>query len=316
MTTNIIIPAYNAARFLPQTLDSVRGQTDPDWNVLVVDDGSTDTTWTLAHGYAERDPRIFAIRQANAGPSAARNRGFAAAPPAAEFVTFLDADDLWEPDTLQTLSDALHAHPDALAAYGLAVAIDEHGELWEPGFLEEHQRMRFGIYRGRLRRWPLEWPTTFAVEAVTERIITAGTVLIRRTALDTLVQLAGSAGPFDPALRLWEDWDLWLRLTRTGAMHFVDQPVLRYRRHAQNLSGPSADLEDGARRVRAKLLDDLRRDSSNLRVARLGARAHFRLRAAGHVARARGCLRERQPRAALQQLKDAAYNLREARRSE
>ncbi len=307
MKINVVTPVRNGARFLPQTISSVLAQTRPDWNWIIVDDGSTDATLDIACRAAVSDSRIRVIPQANAGVSASRNRGYAAADPDAEFIIFLDADDLWEPNTLDVLTQALDTHPDVLAAHGLSVAIDADGQPVEPGILEQHQRERWGIDNGRLALWPPDKPTAFAVEAVTERIITPGTVLLRRSALVELCKAEDVSGPFDPRLSLWEDWDLWLRLTRLGGMQFVDQPVLRYRRHDSNLSCSPA-LEEGAWRVRRKLIAGLRGDPDRLRIALKGTRSHYRLRAATHCGWARGCLSRRRPLAALQQLRHAAYN--------
>ncbi len=307
MKISIVTPVYNGARFLPMTISSVLAQTHTDWQWIIVDDGSTDATVDIACRAAASDSRIRVVRQANAGVSASRNRGYSAADPDTEFMIFLDSDDLWEPNTLDLLSRALDRHPDTLAAYGLSVAIDADGLLIDLGFLEQHQRERWGIDNGRLTLWPPDKPTSFAVEAVTERIITPGTVLIRRSALAEMCRAEGVAGPFDPHLSLWEDWDLWLRLTPHGVMQFVDAPVLRYRRHESNLSCTPA-LEAGARRVRRKLIARLRHDPQRLRIAREGSRCHYRLRAAAHLSWARGCVSERRPLAALMQLRHAAHN--------
>ena len=305
---SVIIPAYNAARFLAETIDSVRAQTEQRWELLIVDDGSTDNTNALACLAAARDARIRVLRRANSGVSAARNTGLAAADTSTEFVVFLDADDVWEPRALETLLRTLSNCPDVLAAHGLAVAVDAQGQLLDPGVLEQHQQQRYGIDAGRLALWPRERPTTFAVEAVTERIITPGTVLLRRAALNALREAEAQTDIFDPKLSLWEDWDLWLRLTRLGDMAFVDSPVLRYRRHEANLSGHARALDDGARRVRRKLLASLQRDPRRLRIARLGQRSHYRLIAVRRFAWARGCVRRGQPLSALKQLRHAARN--------
>ncbi len=306
MKISIVTPVHNGARFLPMTIQSVLAQTHADWRWIIVDDGSTDATLDIASRAAAGDSRIRVIPQSNVGVSGSRNRGYCAADPDAA-VIFLDADDMWESDALGTLAQALEAHPDALAAHGLAVAIDADGQAIGDGFLEQHQRERWGIDGGRLVLWPAERLTTFAVEAVTERIITPGTVLIRRSALEELCEAEAVTGPFDPRLSLWEDWDLWLRLTRLGGMQFVDTPVLRYRRHGDNLSCSPA-FYTAARQVRRKMLAGLRHDPKRLRVARLGSRSHYRLRATAHLRWARGCVSERHPFAALLQLRHAAHN--------
>lgn len=307
MKISIVTPVHNGARFLPLTIQSVLAQTCTDWQWTIVDDGSTDDTPGIAGRAAQGDRRIQVISQNNVGVSGSRNRGYCAAGFDTELMIFLDADDLWEPDTLSILARALETRPDALAAYGLARGMDADGRMVGDGFLEQHQRERWGIEGGQLTLWPAARPTTFAVEAVTERIITPGTVLIRRAALEELCEAEAVTGPFDPHLSLWEDWDLWLRLTRLGGMHFVDTPVLRYRRHASNLSCSPAFYQAAAH-VRRKLIAGLRHDPKRLRIALLGSRSHYRLRAATHLRLARGCVSARHPRAALLQLRHAAHN--------
>lgn len=103
-TISIILPAYNAQNTLEKAIASVQGQTFTDWELLVVNDGSTDNTRSLAERYAGQDARIRVITQPNGGRSAARNTGLAHA--RGEYMAFLDADDMFLPNTLQDLYDA------------------------------------------------------------------------------------------------------------------------------------------------------------------------------------------------------------------
>jgi glycosyltransferase involved in cell wall biosynthesis len=268
-TISIIIPAYNAEQFLAATLNSVLAQTVSEWELLIIDDGSHDSTRMISEKYAARDPRIQVWTKANAGVSAARNFGYARSNPNSEFLCFLDADDVWEPKALEILRQALTAHPEAPAAYGLARYIDKAGAALEPGVCESHQRTRWGIEDGRVTRWPDDRPTDFTVEAVMERIVTSGTVLIRRHTLEI-------SGLFDPSLRLWEDWDLWLRISRIGGLIFVNKLVLGYRQHGGNVSAQLDALEAGEWHVRYKLLASLHDDPHHLKIARLGLQYRHR----------------------------------------
>ena len=101
---SIIVPAYNAEQYLEQTISSILSQSETDWELLLIDDGSTDTTPALCRKYAADDPRIRAYHQANAGPSAARNYGISLA--RGEYLTFLDADDILHPDFLKVTLQA------------------------------------------------------------------------------------------------------------------------------------------------------------------------------------------------------------------
>ena len=209
----IMMPAYNAAAYLAQAIESVVAQTFPRWTLTIVDDGSTDDTASIAEEFAESDERIHLRRQPNAGVSAARNHGYAMVPREIERILFLDADDELEPGALETLGIELTASPDASAAYGLARFIDECGVLVSPGELEDYQRLRMGVQGGRVVPWPIDCPTTFEVEAVMEYIISSGSVLLRRDAIDR-------AGLFHTDLRLWEDWDfLAAPLSGSGPWH-------------------------------------------------------------------------------------------------
>jgi glycosyltransferase involved in cell wall biosynthesis len=96
---SIITPMYNAARFVGQTIESVLAQTCPRWEMLIVDDGSRDSSYDIAVAYAKKDPRIKVFRQPNGGCSAARNNGLRRA--TGKYICLLDADDLWEPCFLE-----------------------------------------------------------------------------------------------------------------------------------------------------------------------------------------------------------------------
>lgn len=97
---SIITPAYNASRFIAQTIDSVIAQTHPDWEMLIVDDGSKDNTAEIIEEYASKEPRIKLIKQQNAGSAAARNNALRNA--SGKYICFLDADDLWDPNFLES----------------------------------------------------------------------------------------------------------------------------------------------------------------------------------------------------------------------
>jgi len=237
----IVVPAFNAEAYLAPALESVLAQTFTDWALWIVDDGSTDQTLSIAEDYAKKDLRFSVLSQANAGVSAARNLGASQAD--TPLLIFLDADDFWEPGALAHLRAMLADRPEAPAVYGLARYIGKRGEPVDPGVCEGHQRFRLGLEGGRVIVWPDGRPTTFAVEAVMERVMTCGTLLLRRAAFLR-------AGQFDVTLRMWEDWDCWLRVSRLGDLIFTDTLVLGYRQHDTNVSRQLAPLEAGEWAVR------------------------------------------------------------------
>jgi glycosyltransferase involved in cell wall biosynthesis len=199
---SVVIPAYNAAETIAGTIASVQAQTHPDWEIVAVEDGSTDATAAVLQGLAATDARIRVVRQANQGQAIARNKGMALA--RGEYVAFLDADDCWTPDKLARQLAALAAHPDAAAAYSWTDYVSETGE-----FL--HQ----GSYLA---------PATRVLETllVVNFIENGSNLVVRRSAIATV-------GEFDPDLVPSEDWDYWLRLAARFPLVAVPVVGVRYR---------------------------------------------------------------------------------------
>lgn len=244
---SIVIPVYNGARYLGETLDSALNQTETNWELLLVDDGSTDNSVELAEHYVKRDSRIRLIRQKNGGVVDARNRGITQTNQQSTFVILLDQDDVWEPDTLQVLQAALESQPNCVAAHGVIRMIDAGDSPFHGQFGELWGQERRGIVEGREIVWPLDQPTAFSVFAFGNCIMTPGQVLIRRAALNAV-------GAFDPACRPADDWDMWLRLSRLGDFVFLNQPLLHYRLHDNNASNNRRVMEGAEQVLRRKLL--------------------------------------------------------------
>ena len=197
----MIVPAYNAAGTVEQAIRSVRAQTSQSFEVIAVDDGSTDGTPGVLHELAVEDDRIHVVRQDNAGPSAARNAAIERAKGA--YVTFLDSDDLLMPRYLETMEGVLAADPGA----GLA-----HAQAW---ILDEAA----GAGRVRRMRWPPPGHVTGskedpgspeeAVVALARGNYVGAVQTARRTAVER-------AGGLDDDLHQAEDYDLWLRIAIAG----------------------------------------------------------------------------------------------------
>ena len=170
---SIVVPAHNAEAYLAATLTGVRRQTVADWELIVVDDGSTDGTAAMAQAVAAQDVRVRLVAQENAGVAAARNTGYAHSDPSSSYLIFLDADDVWEQDALEILLGALQDCPTAVGAHGKMRFIDERGAPCRQGELPRHQR-RYGIADGRLAILGPGEPTTFAalVAKVTQTLTT------------------------------------------------------------------------------------------------------------------------------------------------
>ena len=127
---SIIIPVYNVASYLRETLDSVCNQTFTDWECYCIDDGSTDGSGAILDEYAKKDPRIKPLHKENGGVSSARNAGIEHA--TGEWIMFLDSDDLFEQNTLERISENIHKCPDVdLFKFGFQ-RFDESGLLPSP----------------------------------------------------------------------------------------------------------------------------------------------------------------------------------------
>lgn len=109
---SVIVPCYNSSAYLEPTVQSVLAQEMTDWEMILVDDGSTDATPEMIRRFAALDPRIRAVSQPNAGRAKACNLGAAQASPESVYLFFLDSDDLFLPDTLLRMSEYLNAHPE------------------------------------------------------------------------------------------------------------------------------------------------------------------------------------------------------------
>lgn len=213
---DIIIPAYNAARFLPAAIESVMAQTFTDWRIVLVDDGSTDFTSEIAARYGRQlGDRMTVVTQKNAGLPAARNAALRIA--TAEYLAILDADDVWLPCRLQESLDSLTTHPNAGLSYGLIARMDEEGGVLEtfsgnPTFAEGG--IAPYIY---MRKVELPCPT----------------ITLRREVL-------AKVGLFDETMLATEDRDMWLRVAQCYDVAFVPKVISYYRMSANSMS---ADMD-------------------------------------------------------------------------
>jgi glycosyltransferase involved in cell wall biosynthesis len=246
---SVVIPAYNREHYVGLTIESVLAQTFDRWELIVYDDGSSDGTFDVASSYARSDPRISVARGPNGGVATARNRGFALTDQNADFVIFLDSDDLWEADALATLVAVLDAHPEYVSSHCLARCVDAQGGPLPGDDLEQRSRDRCGFRGGHLVHLSPSEPTTFCDFVYHYWAVTPGTQLLRR-------EIVARVGGFDPATDPADDADLAIRVSRHGDAGYVDRALLRWRRHPETLTNTSARWSTAALRVRAKTLTD------------------------------------------------------------
>ncbi|MGD2064688.1 MAG: glycosyltransferase, partial [Nitrospirota bacterium] len=215
---SVVIPVYNGAAFVADAVASVRAQTGPVQEIIVVDDGSTDATAEAVLGLGEGVSYLY---QENRGPGAARNRGVAAA--TGDWIAFLDADDRWTEGKLADQLDYLRQHPDVVMVSGDMGEIDGEGKILVESVLARHGQLeRFRALDGR------HIPAAVR-ELLAANFIPTGTVLVRR---DVLVEVGG----FHPYLRYGEDLELWCRIAARYPIACLPEILMWRRRHAANLS--------------------------------------------------------------------------------
>jgi glycosyltransferase involved in cell wall biosynthesis len=190
---SVVIPTFNRSQRLKAALDSVLRQTRPVDEIVVVDDGSTDGTQTMLHGFAKQHPDIpiRAIRQENRGPSAARNAGMRAA--SGELIAFLDDDDIWLPQKIERQLSVLASDPQ-LDLLGCASNI---------------VKLYKGLTVVRIREWAMLFRNWFATP----------TVVVRR-------EVALACGGFPEDLRNHEDYALWLKIAGEHKCAFLNEVLV------------------------------------------------------------------------------------------
>jgi glycosyltransferase involved in cell wall biosynthesis len=240
---SILIPCYNAARFVGRTLDSLLRQTFQDWECIVVDDGSTDDSAAVVREYTRTESRIRLIRQANAGVCRARNTGYAACPASTTYLLFLDADDCPEPRMLDLLVDYLDAHGEVGLAYCAFGCIDDDDRptAWEM-VATRYAASRFGVRALS----PEEPDTPFAAIFCAWCGILPSGALLRRSVYATTPgwdEVLGQGA---------EDTDLFLHMALRGKVHFLPRQLLRHRRHATQSSRDEAKHVAKGRELREK----------------------------------------------------------------
>ena len=208
-SVSVVIPAYNVAPYIREAVFSVLNQSFGDFELVLVDDGSTDRT---AEQLADiQDPRVTIIRQPNQGLAAARNAGVAVS--RSPHIAFLDGDDVWTRDKLQRHIEVLKANPDIDLTFSHSAIIDEIGRrIWE------WSRSKGGT-------------VSFSDLAAENLVRNGSAVVLRREALR-------HAGCFDTSLAACSDYDMWLRIAsqRTSNAFCIPEVLTLYRRRPDQLT--------------------------------------------------------------------------------
>src|SRR5215203_4709811 len=220
LLVSVVIPCYNQAHFLGEAIESILDQSHPNFEIIVVDDGSPDDTSEVAGRY----PRVRLVRQENKGLSGARNAGLARSE--GEYIVFLDADDRLLPEALETHLEHLEAHPECAFASGPCRRIAADGSPL-PTPLQRHiEGDHYLVLLHRCYIWP------------------PAVVMYRRAILETV-------GGFDTSRRAGEDPEMYLRIARRFPVCRHEKVVAEYRLHDANMTGDPAVMLSAAASARS-----------------------------------------------------------------
>ncbi|MCK7583183.1 MAG: glycosyltransferase [Chromatiales bacterium] len=225
---SIIIPAFKAITHIGEAIDSVLEQDAGPIEIIVVDDGSTDGT---ADFVAQYYPNVCLIRKANGGAATARNAGIRVA--CGGLLAFLDADDLWLPGKLQAQLRYLAEHPDVqMLCTEFAVWTPDATGQYPPASLARELHTSDQEIDPDGSGWIYH-------KLLLDTLVWTSTVMMRRTLIE-------SVGLFDERLRLGQDYDYWLRVSRVTPIHRLKRPFALYRQHSASVTARGATINYGA----------------------------------------------------------------------
>jgi glycosyltransferase involved in cell wall biosynthesis len=228
---SVVLPVYNSARFVAQSIQSVLGQTFKDFEIIVVDDGSTDDTASVIGRFGALVSYHY---QKNQGAAAARNLGVSRSQ--GQYVAFLDADDIWYPNKLSAQVSLLETDPSLGFAYSDIDTIDENGEVVEKQFLTKRYHRAVDKTRKSLTSFVFNGPFPYP-----------STVILKR-------DVFAHSGGFNSHFRgnYHEDFELWARIAQISAMYFMPTSLVQYRIHGQ-AGTASANADENWLRLLASL---------------------------------------------------------------
>lgn len=218
MTVSVVIPTYNRANLIVETIVSALGQSFSDREIIVVDDGSTDHTPEVLKPFEDQ---IIYIRQPNSGPAKARNTGIRMAK--GKYIAFLDSDDLWLPEKLELQYQALEQNPQQGLVFTDVMWFSD-GEVMVPSLRERYQ-----LHTGEVFE-----------KLLFDNWIATSSVLVKKECLEQV-------GGFDedPRITFVEDWNLWIRLARHYQFGMVEKALVkrRYHPHRLGLTNPEKQFK-------------------------------------------------------------------------
>ena len=235
---SVIVPTYNRANRLEGTLRSIVSQTYQDFELIVVDDGSTDNTSKVIESFPSAQ---YLPMKKNSGVSKARNIGLACAK--GEFICFLDSDDLWKEKKLEIQIHWMESNTDNQVCYT--------DEIWVRNGVRVNQMNKHSKYTGDIFR-----------HCLALCIVSPSSVMIR-------AKLFSEIGNFDESLPACEDYDLWLRIAVKYAFHFIEEPlIIKQGGHGDQLSRKYWGMDRFRVAALKKLLDQNSLDQEKLKLTR------------------------------------------------
>jgi glycosyltransferase involved in cell wall biosynthesis len=236
VVVNIIMPCYNAGEFLQRSVQSVIDQTFTQWELIIVNDGSTDGSESVAQTYASRDSRIRVITKANGGYVSARLFGYASINAPGRYVIFYDADDILHPDMLEELTSVLESDPLVGAAYCDHRIMDEHDGIRPVSIdMPRYVPTRFGV-----KKISDNVPETPFISIFCWTKMIEPMTLIRRETYDQTrgwdIDFGRGQGNIGEGVYLFSEIALRWKVI------FVNKPLYYYRRHSQQMSATSSGV--------------------------------------------------------------------------
>ena len=228
---SIVMPVFNGERYISEAIDSVLIQHNSELELIVVDDGSTDSTLEIVNRFADKDSRVRLITRPNSGrPAFPRNDGIAMA--RGEYLCFIDHDDIYDADRTRLLLDGLERNPEWVAVFHDLRLIDSEGNPFKETYLSEPDFLgRAAPYISqRAHDWYECGKSFFVYQSLYMGALHTMSVLI------ALKRLPPGAVRFDTRFSIGEDTDQWYRLALQGKIGYLNRVLGSYRQHATSIT--------------------------------------------------------------------------------
>ena len=217
---SVVIAVYNKERHIKSTLDSVLAQTFQDFEIIVVNDGSTDESDLIVSSITH--PKIKYFTQENRGASAGRNRAISKA--SGTYIALLDADDLWEPKYLETMHQLIHAYP-RLSVFASAVTIETSSHAM-PSVYSMENLEKNGVY-----------VVDYFESSYVNTLLTSSSTVMHTNVFQEI-------GTYDTTIKSGQDTDLWIRIGLQYKVVFINEDLVRYRYEKRSLSNTTKRVAD------------------------------------------------------------------------